>query len=396
MRNAMIAWIAAIGLIATPAQARKKNKNVQEVTAVGMAQIVNGDEPAAKDRALEDAQRKAVEQAMGTMITSETLMENYQIVSDRIFSQSSGYIQRYNEVDSRAEGKNWKVTIKAWVSAGNLAQDVDGLRSLLTMKGMPRVFVVVTESVISQEALKGSAGTADFSAVETAMIEELRGKGFLIVDPAVLSGNVELKGVYQSGNVTNAQARKIGQLSNAEVVIYGSASVTDNGAMPGMGRGRANPVHVFLGSVNVRAVNTSNGKILGVTSAKAHVPGNSIGGAAPNALRRAGKAGARELVGKITKEWQKESTSGGRLTLTITGVKFRDVKKLRGVLRNMRGVKSVTKRNFSGRKKMVVFEVEVKASADNFANVLDSKKVGRKSLEVTELRGDVIEAALGK
>ena len=394
MYRASFALIAATGLIASPALAKKKKKVVQ-VTVSGMAQI-NGNESDAKDRALEDAQRQAVEQAMGTMLTSETLMENYQIVSDKVFAKSSGYIRKYSIVDSKPEGKSYKVTIKAEVSEGDLANDVDGLRNLLTMKGMPRVFVVVTESVMGQEAFKGSAGSADFGSVELAIIERLRAKGFLIVDPDVLSGNVALQSVYQSGNVNVSQARNIGKLSGADVVIFGKASVTDNGAMPGMGRGRANPVHVFLGSTNIRAVNSSNGQILATSSATAHVPGTSIGGAAPNALKRAGKSSAAQLVSGLTKTWSSESSSGVRITLTITGVKFRDVKKVKAMLSNMRGVKSVKKRGFSGKKRRVKFDVQVKTSADNFANALDGKKVGRRAFEVTELRGEVIEVDLGK
>ncbi|MAO84308.1 MAG: hypothetical protein CMH50_10585 [Myxococcales bacterium] len=395
MYKSSLALIAAVGLISSPALARKKQKVVQ-VTVSGMAQIIDGNEPAAKDRALEDAQRQAVEQAMGTMLTSETLMENYQIVSDKVFAKSSGYIRKYSIIDSKPDGKNYKVTIKADVSEGDLANDVDGLRNLLTMKGMPRVFVVVTESVMGQEAFKGSAGSADFGAVELAIIERLRSQGFLLVDPDVLSGNVALESVYKSGNVSVSQARNIGKLSGADVVIFGKASVTDNGAMPGMGRGRANPVHVFLGSTNIRAVNTSNGQILATSSATAHVPGTSIGGAAPNALKKAGKSSAKQLVGGLTKTWSSESTNGVRITLTITGVKFRDVRKAKAMLSNMRGVKSVKKRSFSGKKRRVKFDVHVKTSADNFANVLDGKKLGRRALEVTELRGEVIEADLGK
>ncbi len=58
--------------LATPALAAATTS----VEAEGQAMIKNGDEPAARDRALEDAQRKAVESAVGTMISAETVMEN--------------------------------------------------------------------------------------------------------------------------------------------------------------------------------------------------------------------------------------------------------------------------------------------------------------------------------
>ena len=80
----------SIGLVlATPAFAAA----TANVEAEGQAMIKNGDEPAARDRALEDAQRKAVESAVGTMISAETVMENYQIISDRILAKSAGYIK---------------------------------------------------------------------------------------------------------------------------------------------------------------------------------------------------------------------------------------------------------------------------------------------------------------
>ena len=107
------------------------------VEAEGQAMVKNGDEPAARDRALEDAQRKAVESAVGTMISAETVMENYQIISDRILAKSSGYIKNYNIVSSGAENGIYKVVIKALVATGNLSSDVDAISALLKRKGMP-------------------------------------------------------------------------------------------------------------------------------------------------------------------------------------------------------------------------------------------------------------------
>ena len=50
---------------------------VAEITAIGHATIYGADKSAARDKALEDAQRKAVEQAMGTMISAESISQNF-------------------------------------------------------------------------------------------------------------------------------------------------------------------------------------------------------------------------------------------------------------------------------------------------------------------------------
>ncbi|MCB0259660.1 MAG: hypothetical protein KDE62_08070, partial [Calditrichaeota bacterium] len=54
----------------------------QEVIAKGLGAIIAGDEAKASDDALASALRNAVEQVVGTMIQSNTLVENYQLVED--------------------------------------------------------------------------------------------------------------------------------------------------------------------------------------------------------------------------------------------------------------------------------------------------------------------------
>ncbi|HBO84001.1 MAG TPA: hypothetical protein DD641_03325 [Deltaproteobacteria bacterium] len=70
-------------------------QDVQTVTAKGVAAIEQGNTAIARDIALQDALRNAVEQAVGTMIDSETLVESYQVLRDSVYSKSSGYIQKY-------------------------------------------------------------------------------------------------------------------------------------------------------------------------------------------------------------------------------------------------------------------------------------------------------------
>ncbi len=70
------------------------------VIAEGVANIGN-DPAAARDKAIEDALRRAVDQAVGAIVESETLTENYQLISDRIYSHSSGYVQTYNVISRK-------------------------------------------------------------------------------------------------------------------------------------------------------------------------------------------------------------------------------------------------------------------------------------------------------
>jgi len=50
--------------------------------------VEGGRKDIARDHAIKDALRKAVEQAVGTFIFSETVVENYEVLSDRIYSKA--------------------------------------------------------------------------------------------------------------------------------------------------------------------------------------------------------------------------------------------------------------------------------------------------------------------
>ena len=360
------------------------------VEAEGQAMVKNGDEPAARDRALEDAQRKAVESAVGTMISAETVMENYQIISDRILAKSSGYIKNYNIVSSGAENGIYKVVIKALVATGNLSSDVDAISALLKRKGMPRVFVVVPEAILGSTAMTtGQSGTMNMQSAESGLIAALRNAGFLIVDPDVLSGKLEISQIYRKGDVDNGMAKKIGSLSGAEVVIYGRAAVQVSNLSVLKSK-------VARASANIRAVNVQTGQIIAMSTLNhpKKAPAAYHDAVGTILLKKVGEAAAADLIKQIVKQWQKDTSGATRIVLTVKGVKFRSAKQLKAAMGEMRGVSSIQRRAL--KRGVAVFDVNVKAGVENFANSLDGLKVGRKKIEITGVDGETISASLGR
>src|SRR3972149_10885828 len=60
---------------------------VKIVEASGFASVIGRDAAMARDGAVDDALRKAVEQAVGTMVSAETMVENYQVLKDSVFTK---------------------------------------------------------------------------------------------------------------------------------------------------------------------------------------------------------------------------------------------------------------------------------------------------------------------
>ncbi len=119
-------------------------------TAEGVGVIESGNKASARDQAIRDGLRIAVEQAVGTLVASETLVQNYEVLRDQIYSKTQGYIQDYAIIDEKEEGTLYRVTVKAQVAQGNLQEDLLALGMLMQRKQMPRIMLMVAEQNVGR------------------------------------------------------------------------------------------------------------------------------------------------------------------------------------------------------------------------------------------------------
>lgn len=121
--------------------------------------------------ALHDAMRQAIEQKVGVYVDSHTYTENYQVIHDRIYAQSEGYIQSYRVLNKNYFNGIWTVEIQAEVSEEKLRTD---LLSKLQKKALigsnmmdPRVGVLAV-----------NANGVEDIALENIFIAGLQNEGF--------------------------------------------------------------------------------------------------------------------------------------------------------------------------------------------------------------------------
>lgn len=104
--------IASISLIVESSELEKKI----QVEVTGEA-IIGTDKQLAKATALKDAFRNALEKALGTRITTATIMEELTITSDLVISQSWGHILAYQNIKEWESEEKYYVQITAEVSS---------------------------------------------------------------------------------------------------------------------------------------------------------------------------------------------------------------------------------------------------------------------------------------
>lgn len=276
----------------------------QTVKATGSAAILHGDSAQARDRAVESALRAAVEQVLGTMVDSESLVKNNELLSDKIYTQTTGYISSYKILSEKADTDSniYLVEIEAEVKEGNLEQDLGALGVLMRRMKMPRVAVAIMEN-------GDDAGTQ--------LIRILRDRGFNVVDTGTGTTGDDFYSMQEGAQ--SDLLRKFG----AEVVILGSAkeSMASNQALSSSG------MISFQASLAVKALRTDTKQVLGTASGSGKAVHLGQEGAA-QAARQAATVAGNEIVRQITAAWSKEASSARQVVLIVHGVSAEEASKM--------------------------------------------------------------------
>ncbi len=368
----------------------------QTVVAEGMASA-QGNPAIARDNAVQDALRKAVEQAVGTMIASETLIENFQVVRDSIYNKSSGYIKEYKIVKETPGKDLYAVTISAVVGVGELKNDLGALGLLIARAGKPRTLFMIAEQNVGQEILlywwggwgRGGAAFAgqsvEMAVSETVLKEEFLNRGFNVIDISAVTGKFEISNAYRIADLTDTGAREIGRKMGAEIIVKGKALAKEGPRTAGSAVGS------YLADITLSAVRVDNGQVLASVRGNAaarhvaqHVGGNQ-------AIENAARQVADKLVEQITAKWTAEMSGGQLIQLTIRGLSgMKDLVKIKEFLKTkVRGVQNVIQRSFE--RGEAVLEVDAKSSAQQIGDELAAKPIQGLDLDITAATGNTLE-----
>lgn len=357
-------------------------------SADGVGVIVDDNTALARDQAIQDALRIVVEQAAGIMVASETLVQNYEVLRDQIYSKSQGYIKNYQVTDEKIEQNLYKVTVQATVAEGNLKNDLMALGLLMTRKNMPRVMIMVAEQNVGRHYYTFwwgvKAGQADLNITENTLMEKLIQKGFNVVDHAVMSNTLQIKDAYKIESLSNDAVRTIGNIYDAEVVIYGKALAKLAGSVQGTS------MKSVQADVALRAVNTDNGQVIASSSNHAAAVHPSEVTAGTNALKTATGAIADQLLAQIVDRWNQDVSSGAMIQLVVSGIQSysRLVKFKEMIQKNVRNIKGIYQRDFNSG--VATLDITVPTSSQKLADALVVIDYGDFSIDVTGIKQNSI------
>lgn len=352
-----------------------------EITSKGIGDLSTVTKATAKDTAIRDALRKAVEQAVGIFISSETEVENFKVISDRIYSKSKGYIKRYKILNEEVKDDQYIVEIFATVGLDDISSDLEAIGISINMKHNPRIMVIMGESVGGKEYLVNEG----VSMSETAIIDQFISKGFKVVDAEAAKETIKRNQSFLNLEGDKMLAAKMGLQYDAEIVIMGKATAKSSGNIMDS---RIQSIHANL---TARAIRTDIAEIIASVSdkgIKTHIDETT---GAYHAFEEVGRKLADTLIKKILAKWGGEINLN-RVELIISGLRsYSELIEIKKAIKNKaRDVSNIYQKSFIGG--IAKLEIDLGSDAQTLAETLVMQKISNIELDIAEITNNKIHA----
>jgi hypothetical protein len=284
----------------------------------------------------------AVQQAVGVQVKSETVIENAQLIKDKIYAKSEGYVKKWEVVAERKDGELYYVNIKAWIGKGELNKELflNGIdvEQVYDWIGKPRILVMVTDFIDGKPALSSFA--------QTEIESLLKARGITVLNNQQLTAIQKRDAVMSFDNPDKAVA--LANRFGAEIVITGK-SVANFSRELDIGGFKQT---FYSTQVDVKAYRTSTAEIL-MSRAYTEMPGeidtSSMGKheASVRSIQSMVKGNAKDIIYQIVKNWYEGMSKAKSYQVIVTGIKNSELTALISSLSSLQDIVSVVKRSYN-------------------------------------------------
>ncbi|MCC7073324.1 MAG: hypothetical protein IT383_18575 [Deltaproteobacteria bacterium] len=371
-------WLLAALVAAAPALA-----DVKTVSVEGEAAIIDGDAAQTEKNAKRDARRKAVEQGIGVLVESNTIVRNFQLVADEIATTAKGVIN--DEQWGPLTDGDTKTTKKIKLTAKVSKEAIEGsICTVIKANHDPKVTLVFVEKVGDEAKWSTERGM-----IETMFTEAFRNACFTIVEPGI-----KVTELNANGDLTQEDIEKIVKNSNAQYVVLGQGKVIKGDNKFAITEGTK--MNSYSVSANVKMINSATNEI----EATAFRSTNILGISPENALKAVETGGGKGrmivdavmdgLMKKVAERWSEVLTNEGRVQVIVKEVpSFGAAKSFKEMVQRVLSSSKIEQREVKN--KVATFDVNVDGGAEALASAIEGKKAGKYTVEVLEVaRGKVV------
>ena len=368
------------GLVPDEAWAAKKSAPKQAagklitVEVEGYAPIVDGAKNKAREDAKRSVMREALEKALGAYVTGITEMKDFEVVKDKVFSQSQGIVKRM-DILREWEDSDGVLHLSAVCDVAEAALDGVLGPAVIDALGNPRIMVLLDERIGDKPSF--------LSTAESEVLRVFEKAGYLLVDPtqAGTLKDIDLAAARSANDPE--KLREIARDFQADVLIYGKAyaSAYADQKISGV------RIYGVRSTVQLKAVLSASAYQLGSDTYEEKQKGTSLEDGAVKGLKPGASRAGKSLVNKIAYALISGSAGGipGRtVKIKLIGVAFKEAKALKEELSGIEGVTGVYQRQF--RKGELELDVVSDKTAEDLASILSDR-----GCEIDGVSGSLVE-----
>lgn len=359
--------------------------------ATGEAAVVNKDELKAFEDAKQNALRAACEAAAGVRIEADTTVVNNQLVRDQVFSNTSGYVKKFDVVSKKVEKGVMSVTVKADVITDELDKDITAARDLVKRMGRPSIVIVVQEQTIPL----GGKATINSESIATVLTDSLKADGWDIKDMHGLNKSLKLEGGVTMGPT---EFKTIGDTTKAAFVLYGKAAVRHQEPDAMLKNATIYPVSgeydlaMFATDTGDQIIKL-NGKL--VAHPQSPTPVVSYERSTFDMIKARRDEILQPMRKGIIEYLRNTQVNGMRFEMSVAGLdSFGAAKDFKKSIESMKGIKEATQGNFANGK--AEYKVTYLGSASDFADAIEASTFKKKKLNIVSVSNSKLEVQVAK
>ena len=306
------------------------------------------------DSALRDAKRSAVEQVVGTYISSETLVSQASVVQDEIYAKAVGFVTDVKVLDEGRRAGAYRVRANVNVNTNpnsELMNRVEMIRAL----GDPRIGVVVTYYGDADGTVQEKYPLMCESAINSKLTElgftHVVSSNMLLNDKEINRyAAIDTQKLLPDKNLDYLIICKL-DLHTGNIVLpkYESMSTTGETFSTGLVRS--------LAEINIDIYKASTGEVLTSFNVESKAVQNSSNTSANASIKLVGADAAGEIKQALSK---KAASVDNQLQLHVEATKYADISEIMQALKSLPGVSNVREENYNKGKSVITLETTLK------------------------------------
>ena len=378
--------VLIIGIIFISGQSFAANRSdVLTGVTTGKRRVVNHNIQQAKQEAVSDALKVALQNAFAMLVSRQVFASNLDFFYDQILSHTSDYIITYRVLGGIENKGHYLVGVESKVDLKLLEKILTDARVLNANQDKPVILFFITEKTPSDLLPKywwGNNPIPYQSIAEQIIINKMIQDRFIVTGNGVERPDPSFYNITFNSIYDIAAAKNLGREMKADMIVFGKVNSSE--AINRMGKERA-----FNATINLAGYNLETGEKVVTSQVEATVKSDMDEQGNINAIAKAADLSARDLSKKIDAYWAQNLRKEHAFDVKIEGENFlpRFIA-LKQRLKQMPGIENMQPKEMGS--DYMVMEVLYKGKPSQFADAVMLKTFDSFGLEISDLIDDLV------